>query len=322
MDATTIEVDSDTQSINSDYESVVSDTTSTRSSIFEYVYENGHTYHAYRAGQYLLPNDEKEQDRLDLQHHIFRLVLGGDITISKLKDPQRILDVGTGTGIWAIDAGDLFPSAEVIGVDLSPIQPNWTPPNVKFEIDDVTLPWTYELNSFDFIHIRTLGGSIKDWVGFLVQVYKHLKPGGLIEVSEIRTHFHCDDGSLGKDSNCVKWEETFHEIAKGIGLEFDQMPKMSGWVKEAGFTDIQEVEKLIPIGTWAKDKRLKEIGMYYLVHLLIGMEHYSIALFTRNGWLAEEVQVLLAKVRNELLSNKFHTYTKAVFVTARKPDTR
>ena len=41
------------------------------------------------------------------------------------KNPQHILDCGTGTGIWALDIGEVFPSAEVIGVDLSPIQPEW-----------------------------------------------------------------------------------------------------------------------------------------------------------------------------------------------------
>lgn len=35
------------------------------------------------------------------------------------------------------------------------------------------------------------------------------------------------------------------------------------------------------------------------------------ALFTRNGWSQLEVQVLLAKVRQEVTSNKMHTYTKA-----------
>lgn len=34
-----------------------------------------------------------------------------------------MLDLGTGTGIWAIDFADEYPSANVIGTDLSPIQP-------------------------------------------------------------------------------------------------------------------------------------------------------------------------------------------------------
>lgn len=41
------------------------------------------------------------------------------------------------------------------------------PPNVIFEIDDLTQEWTYPNNFFDFIHVRTLGGAIKDWVAFL-----------------------------------------------------------------------------------------------------------------------------------------------------------
>ena len=50
-----------------------------------------------------MPNDEGEQDRLDLYHHIFLLVLGGMLYTAPLQNPQRVLDVGTGTGIWAID---------------------------------------------------------------------------------------------------------------------------------------------------------------------------------------------------------------------------
>lgn len=51
----------------SDTCSVVSDTTSISSSITEYQYENGRRYHNYRSGNYLMPNDEKEQVSLDAE---------------------------------------------------------------------------------------------------------------------------------------------------------------------------------------------------------------------------------------------------------------
>lgn len=79
------------------------ETTSITSSAFDYEYANGRRYHSYRAGQYLLPNDEEEQDRLDMVHHAWRLFWNGKLTQVPLKKPKRVLDVGTGTGIWAID---------------------------------------------------------------------------------------------------------------------------------------------------------------------------------------------------------------------------
>ena len=38
---------------------------------------------------------------------------------------ERVLDIGTGTGIWAIEMGDQYPNADIIGTDLSPVQPSW-----------------------------------------------------------------------------------------------------------------------------------------------------------------------------------------------------
>jgi hypothetical protein len=49
----------------------------------------------------------------------------------------------------------------VIGLDLSPIQPNWVPPNVKFLVDDVEADWL-EGNDFDFVHIRHSTAYLKD----------------------------------------------------------------------------------------------------------------------------------------------------------------
>ncbi len=74
---------------------------------------------------------------------MYALTLDGALGLcpknSKDAKVNRVLDVGTGTGIWAIDFGmtalldicycadiisaDEHPEAEVLGIDLSPIQP-------------------------------------------------------------------------------------------------------------------------------------------------------------------------------------------------------
>jgi hypothetical protein len=51
---------------------------------------------------------------------------------------------------------DAHPSAEVHGIDLSPIQPSFAPPNCRFEIDDITEPWTTPPGRYDFINARAL----------------------------------------------------------------------------------------------------------------------------------------------------------------------
>lgn len=46
------------------------------------------------------------------------LISNGDLYKAPIKNAQRVLDLGTGTGIWAIDYAFSHPEAEVIGVDL------------------------------------------------------------------------------------------------------------------------------------------------------------------------------------------------------------
>jgi ubiquinone/menaquinone biosynthesis C-methylase UbiE len=49
--------------------------------------------------------------RLDIKYASLNLVMGGQVCFAPLIDPQQILDIGTGTGIWAIDAAEEYPGA-------------------------------------------------------------------------------------------------------------------------------------------------------------------------------------------------------------------
>ena len=74
--------------------------------------ENGRKYPAYGQNMYGLPIDEREQDRNDLQHAKFTLIIGDHLHRAPVaKDPQKILDLGTSSEIWAIDAADKYGSA-------------------------------------------------------------------------------------------------------------------------------------------------------------------------------------------------------------------
>ncbi|GME36957.1 Methyltransferase domain-containing protein [Neofusicoccum parvum] len=218
-----------------------STTTSLNSEIVNYRYEHGRRYHAFREDSYWLPNDEDEADRLDLQHHVWRLTLDGSLHAAPVPlDVNDVLDVGTGSGIWAIEFADENPSAQVIGTDLSAIQPEWVPPNVSFLVDDAEREWDFDGKKFDFIHARMLCLGMHNWKRFIQQCYDHLKPGGWIELQEGQLPTRCDDGSVTNDDPLQKWTILVHEAAGRCGIDTLASDKFSQQMKEQGFLNITE----------------------------------------------------------------------------------
>lgn len=77
--------------------------TSMSSSVRDYRFENSRRYHRFKEGLYQFPNDMPEQEREDMKHIVAVHLLGGKLHNAPLENPQRIIDIGTGTGSWAID---------------------------------------------------------------------------------------------------------------------------------------------------------------------------------------------------------------------------
>lgn len=227
-----------------DADSIVDSTLSITSSVRDYYYENGRRYHAYRQGLYPLPNDEEEQDRLTFIHHLFRLLIGGDLyraPITRYGRPERILDIGTGTGVWALEMAEDFPDAEIVGTDLSPIQPNFAPPNCRFFVDDAESDWAFTQDeAFDYIHVRALCGGIADWKRFLQQAYNHLKPGGWVEVQEYEAWVWSDDGTHEHAVKLQEWQKLLDSSSLMFGRHMNIAPALAGWMRESGYANVTD----------------------------------------------------------------------------------
>ncbi|CAM1511271.1 Fc.00g087840.m01.CDS01 [Cosmosporella sp. VM-42] len=231
-------------------------------------YEHGRRYQGFLQGRYGLPNDDVEQSREGLKHKLYLdYLLDGKLFLSPIGDfPQKIVDLGTGVGFWAQDMAENFPSARVIGTDLSPIQPHWTPPNVEFRVEDLEdeyRPWTNIYTDADLIHIRALLQTLRDPRRLIQRSFENLKPGGWIEIHEIVPFVFSDDGTAEDD-------HPMNEFYRHVEGPFSET---YGWnmrfpfhivdtLHEAGFINVQEKHTASPVGRWHSETKMREMGMF------------------------------------------------------------
>ncbi|GAW25906.1 putative methyltransferase domain-containing protein [Rosellinia necatrix] len=170
-------VDDEGEFSPSDYDDdSMTDSSSMGSSIYQHSFQNGRRYHKYRHGKYPIPNDEHEQNREDMLHAMMLEGTNGRRFFAPISsNPLKILDLGTGTGIWAIEMADMYPSADVLGTDLSPIQPSWIPANCRFIVDDVEDTWENG-SDWDFIHLRNMLPILRDPLALLRNAFENLRP--------------------------------------------------------------------------------------------------------------------------------------------------
>ncbi|PYI08362.1 methyltransferase domain-containing protein [Aspergillus sclerotiicarbonarius CBS 121057] len=283
--------------------------TSLSSSIFDYKWVNGRRFHAYKEGSYKFPNDEREQNRLDMIHYVFKTAMGGQLFLAPVdvEQPLRVLDLGTGTGLWATEVGDQYPNIKLIlGNDLSPIQPTMVPPNVVFEVDDIEAEWPPR-QPFDLIHARYLCGSIQDWPKLFQQAYEQTRVGGWIEFQDFHLVTYSQDGTLNTDNNLYKWFEYLREACDIMGRSVTVGAKLPEYAAAAGFTNIHHRIYPLPLGPWPMEQRLKEAGALNILQVLEGLEACSVATFTHVlGWTLEAVEQFLVEVRTDIMRKGVH----------------
>ncbi|AEO65257.1 uncharacterized protein THITE_2112085 [Thermothielavioides terrestris NRRL 8126] len=294
--------------------------TSLAESVRDYVYENGRRYHRFREGRYNFPNDDVEQQREDMKHSMVKMLCGQLYFAPIGEHPHEILDIGTGTGIWAIEMGDLFPGANILGVDLSPIQPEWVPPNVRFMVDDIE--WLHPRNYFDYIHSRHTVMAIKDWPKLMRRALEHLRPGGWFEMQEVYHYPISANNSMPADHPVAQYWTLINEGLTNLGVNFHAVAggRLADMMRDCGFVNVTERVLQIPLGTWPKNKVLKTVGLYWRTILIDGIQAIALGPLTRGcGWSREQVELFLVDVRKAYHDNSMLAYMPLHLVYGQKP---
>ncbi|KAF4965511.1 hypothetical protein FSARC_6691 [Fusarium sarcochroum] len=265
------------------------------SSIMEYRTMHGRTYHSdIGTAQYWASNDEQASDSLDIAHHFTLLLLEDKLHLAPLgPDIQRVLDIGTGTAIWAI------------------------------EIEDCNDEWTFRPDTFDFIHMRFMLGSITDWTATFNEAFTACAPGGWIESYEVSSTMESDDDSIPDGSAMQRWGQVFEEGGQRAGRSFaiiqEDVQRKS--MEEAGFVNIHVEDLKAPVGGWHTEPRLRQVGQYMQAALERDYEGYLLFLACELlAWTEDQVRVLCAQLRREIRSRQHHPYFRQRIAYGQKPE--
>ncbi|KAI8989708.1 S-adenosyl-L-methionine-dependent methyltransferase [Trametes punicea] len=287
---------------------------------------------------YFLPADTEEHRRLDLQHQVITLALGGlypapDLVRRALRPrPGKapgVLDVGTGSGSWAIDIAKQFPHCNVVGVDLVPPRVDGDlPPNCRFEIDDANLGFSHYRESFDLIHARSVSSGIRDYPRFLEGLAEALRPGGVVIVGDGDMQLfdewqqplaYVEEGTPG-----FSWTHRMffaaYNAMKNRGGSIDSPSMCPTWLRAIdAYTDVGWHKVFIPIGPWRpnsspRERLIAEMLREDCLRYIDGLT----PLLLSEGYLPESVEMMQREASAELRELRVRIYSRWTFAWAVK----
>ncbi|KAB8069928.1 S-adenosyl-L-methionine-dependent methyltransferase [Aspergillus leporis] len=252
----------------------------------DFYFENQRMYHGYRKGVYMVPCDEQEQERLDFLHKAFSLAIRSNRLIHVPHPTSaKILGLGCGTGLWAIDLAERNPGASIVGVDLSLIQPSNHPLNYV-------------------IHLWMGCGSVASWHSLYRRVLTHLRRGAWFEQVEIDFEPQFANWAL-KESHLQYWYQNLK-----LATEPSMRPlahhseETLNKLQEVGFIEIRHHQFRLPLSPWHQDEQERLVGRWYGLVFLQSMEPLSLAPFSRIlGWSTDRIHQLLFNTKSEIFNN-------------------
>ncbi|KAG8966160.1 hypothetical protein FRC05_002784 [Tulasnella sp. 425] len=297
------------------------------------------------APLYSCPTDGKEHNRLDYQHEMIKHLLGDslypnpDVVKKALSldadSTPNIVDIGTGSGVWAIEMARQFPHANVLGCDI--VLPNHPgdalPGNCRFEFLDINKDMNNLQTIFNVVHWRLVEPVTLDSDQFFYDVARILRPGGVLIAIAANPRLLDKTGAVIplKPQGDPEYCHFQHLMKRVHDYQYAEGPPRmihSLWNQIIGsnpnFKDFKVQEFLIPPGPWETEltEERRKLAEMMNENSLRVVRSLAAGLRAQGKWPLDEINALeegSLKEYRELLPC-IHAYTKWVFATAVRTD--
>ncbi|KAK8104082.1 methyltransferase tdiE [Apiospora kogelbergensis] len=300
-------------------------TYSMTSSVAERLEENGRTYHSYKDGKYLLPNDEAELNRLDIQHKMWEITLDGNLHLAPIGPSPHYLNSGGISNRCSDRYRPVAYTARIVSQPQTGAKPaeeeknkrektltdprTSVPQNCEFQIDDAEDEWLFS-RPFDYIHGRACATCFKRPEEIFRKAFDALRPGGWFEMQDLNLQTS-EDGSIEGTTLKVIQNE-IHGALASVGMRWDNVPRYAAWMRAVGFEEVTEVVLRWPSNPWwPADPKEKTLGTWFLGQIQTGvLESVTTRIFmTKLGWSKDRLDEFLVRAKRDLNDPKIKAYS-------------
>jgi SAM-dependent methyltransferase len=196
---------------------------------------------------YPLPKDQEEQGRLDYQHAVMNLTLGNHYVAPLPPLVRTIVDVGTGTGIWAGEMARLFAESVVVGLDVDTALFHATvPTNCLLRQGDVLRRLPLPDQFAGFTHQRFLVLAIPDaqWPQVVGELVRVTQVGGWLELVETDARVQAGGPATAQ---VFAWLE---RLRQRRGLQGMWVGRLDELLQQQGVEQIEKQVISLKVGAW------------------------------------------------------------------------
>ncbi|KAG8891534.1 hypothetical protein FRB99_003533 [Tulasnella sp. 403] len=292
----------------------------------------GRGYHDNPSNDYALPADDQEHSRLDLQHEMWKIYLDELYPepeyVRKVLAPNpvrrpAVLDIGAGSGRWAIEMAEEFPQADVVGLDI--VQPRLVahgkpvPSNCRFVLEDADDGLQQYESSFDVIHGRFIHGGVKDSHALMFACARALRPGGILILIHGVAHMLKEDGTpyplVEEGQPGFSWYQSashkvFDSGPKAMMLQLASAAHWNEWLCEnPNYEGAKERKILLPVSVFRPglDEKSVRVSTLFRENTLQVLSNFR-SIILSGGADEASIDYLLENAKREISEQKLEGY--------------